>query len=97
MKLPNSIQVGGHIYKVEYLDCYSVDGDNDQGLHDYAIQTMKVATKTMTGESRAKSSIETTLWHEIIHAISYIYRADLEERQVSTIAQGIYQVYKQLE
>lgn len=94
MRIPKKIKVGGHIYKVicpyhfrersdRFGSCCSINNEiligNDDG----------------NGKKRSQSTIEQTLFHEMLHAIDKVYNADkLEEEYVERLSEGIYQVLK---
>lgn len=82
-KLPKSINVGGIVYKVLYVDKASdTDVEGRQaiwGQIDYWTRTIRIYQK-----NRAKEDIWQTLLHEILHAISEQFRLNLEDRQIST-------------
>lgn len=79
--LPKSINVGGIIYKILYVDKASdTDIEGRQaiwGQIDYWTRTIRIYQK-----NRSKEDIFHTLLHEIIHAISEQFRLNLEDKQV---------------
>jgi hypothetical protein len=90
-----TIQIGGHTFKIELKDASTVDGDNRWGETRLEKNEILVATKARDGECRPISSIEQCLLHELAHAVSQIYNADLSEGQTVQMSEGLYQVLKQ--
>jgi hypothetical protein len=95
---PNSIQIGGHTFKIELLNQTSTD-DTHQYVGDSCLGTLKIRATTLLSDNSPKSlsNIEETLWHEILHQIAKIYVSELDEDTVDRLAQGLYQVFNQLD
>jgi len=94
MKIPNKIKVAGHWYKIKW---------DDKGLaKEYLIgqtnndfKEIRICRHFKSKRARAKSEIEETLMHEILHAVDKNYNdASLSEKEVNRLSQGLYQVLK---
>ena len=93
MKIPKKIRVAGHDYKILYKDEYLSKRELvGQCLNDEKkILLCKYYDKTL----RAKSEIELTMMHEMLHAVDRHYNDNkLSEKTVRHIANGLYQVLK---
>ena len=86
-KLPKSVNVGGIVYKVIYVEKASdTDVEGRQaiwGQIDYWTRTIRILQK-----NRTKDDILHTLFHEIIHAISQEYQLGLEEKELNINEKG---------
>ena len=91
MKIPDKIKVGGHDYKVVWDD-EKLSNDNFTGLACHR-ELIIYLCKTYRGDKLAKSVIEETLLHEIIHTIDVVYNNHLlSEDSVDRLSEGLYQV-----
>jgi hypothetical protein len=85
MKIPRRIKIGGHwfsvLYKSDSKDGFEGSGRKSSWANQIILQTNAVQSKK-----------ESTLIHEIIHEIAWQHELGLSESQVSTIAEGFYQV-----
>lgn len=95
MKIPESLKIGGHEYKViyphDFTDCVNVNG-----LTDTEAKQIKIRQMTLGGGPRAESGVAVTLLHEILHAVDHYTGHDVfeNEEHVHGIAEGLYQVMK---
>lgn len=99
-KYPPKITIGGHNYKITLVDGAEVDGiqsDRHVGSCSQTVGQFEIATRTKIGGHKTLEFINTTLLHEIVHAISDIYVVEMKEEQVEQIAQGLLQVLEQLD
>lgn len=89
MRLPKKINILGRTYKIERFDfdkalhCNNINGncwDNKQTIQ---------IDSTMHREKQ-----EATLFHEIIHIISYNLSLELDEKVTCQLEAGLYQVLK---
>ena len=72
MKIPKTIKIGGHNYKV--LFPYQFTETNDViGQSDVRLRRILISDKDGNGELRPDSDILCTLLHEIVHAIDSVY------------------------
>ncbi len=80
-KLPTSVNVGGIVYKIIYVDKASdTDAEGRQsvwGQIDYWDRIIRIYQK-----NRTLQDIWHTLFHEIIHAISQQYQLNLEDKEI---------------
>jgi hypothetical protein len=91
MKIPKTLKVAGHNYKVLYDDKY-LSKANQFGQCDFVTQKIRLA-KHAYKRVRAKSDIDRTLYHEIVHAIDGHYNNfSLSEKVVDRLSNGLYQV-----
>jgi len=91
----SEIQIGAHKYSIWLVDAATVDGDDRWGETALEKNKIKVSIRSRDGEYRPLSTIEDTLLHEILHAVSHIYNCDLSENQTLQMTQGVLQVLKQ--
>ncbi len=87
IKVPRQIKVSSMVYDVILTDSLEKDYKLlGQCLTDTGV--IKV-------DSKSKLQVkDATLLHEIIHAISDVYRCDLEESNIERIAHGLADVLK---
>ena len=91
MKIPKSIKVAGHDYKVFFDDKY-LNKRNLFGQCDFVSQKIRLSKK-YEKRTRTKSDISRTFVHEIIHAIDGHYNNyALTEKAVDRLSNGLYQV-----
>jgi len=92
MKIPDKIKIAGHIYKVMWDDV----GLSNRGLvgeTDHNKHTISLCKYYRSKYPSAKSEIEETLIHEILHVIDSNYNNHaLSEDEVARLAVGLYQV-----
>ncbi len=79
-----NLKIGGHNYKVQFVDGVGVS----MGMSAKIDNTIKI-TKDMTDSQK-----ESTLLHEIIHALVDNFGVELTEQSVSILGEGLYQVLK---
>ena len=98
MKIPKSLKVGGHTYKVilpyHFKEKYDIFGQSH-----HPSQEIRIGTDDGNGIRRNEEGIETTFIHEILHCVDKIYNGDelfekLGETGIEKIAEGLYQVFK---
>lgn len=91
VKLPDKVKIGGHWYKVLFPYKF-VERIDINGLTDHDTVEIKISEGDGISQKLAESKIMETFFHEIIHAIDYIYNANsLDEPTVKRLAQGLYQ------
>ena len=93
MKIPKTLKIGGHIYKIifpyEFKERYDRDADCDRDLNLIRI------SKTVGSDKRSESSIIVTFIHEVLHAIDFVSGHKIfidNEKALEGISEGIYQV-----
>lgn len=87
-RIPAQVKIGGHIFEVCWVDEFPKD-------------------KKQLGESRFEESKQIlinlnqpikeavlTYWHEILHALSFEYDAELTENQVKALEKGLSSILK---
>jgi hypothetical protein len=87
MRLPESIKVAGHVYKVFTMDDEWERKEGKYGDSDTGDLTIRLVKNRRVPE---------TMLHEILHAIWYEYHlaaADNEEEAVSLLGSGLHQVF----
>jgi len=83
--LPN-VRVLGKTYKIQSLPEHVMDGEF--GACNYAYQLIKYNQKL------APDELKDTLLHEMVHVLDYGMQLGLKEKQVHTIATGVYSLMK---
>ena len=93
MKIPDKIKVAGHTYKVIWDDeKLSNEGFTGLACHNELIIYL---CKIYRGEKLAKSVIEETLLHEILHTVDVNYNNHaLNEDTIDRLSEGLHQVLK---
>lgn len=84
MKIPKKIKIGGHWFNIIY-------NNGDTGFRDSGFKG-SWSNIIVLNNGLKQSKRESVLLHEIIHEISWQHDLDLKEEEVSTIAEGLYQV-----
>jgi len=87
MKIPKTIKIGGHNFEV-IIDNRNRGGSNDIG------SCCHTEGKIYLEENVNQSTKESTLFHEIIEAINYIYELDLDHNKITVLEATLYQVLK---
>lgn len=87
MKIPKTLKIGGHIYKVILRDRMKNDGADELG-------TANIFThqKIWINKCQQNSQIESTLFHEIIEVINALHKLNLSETVICSLETGLYQV-----
>jgi len=83
MKLPPTVQIGPHTYKIEKR--IRVDGQGRWA------ETDKVRHRISFGLQCHPRQVPITLIHELIHACEEAYQVDLKETEVIALANGLAQ------
>ena len=91
MKIPKTLKVGGHIYKI--IDGYVFRERTDiHGQCDHSNLEIRLCRFDLSGKF-AESKVECDFIHEMLHAIDNTYNgAQLKEEDVVRLAEGLYQV-----
>lgn len=84
-RLPKKLKVRNKVYKVRFVE--ELDDGKLAGLCDFEDQEIHVATDFGYNES------ESTLLHELLHAISHEYGFDLSENKVLSLEEAIYKTF----
>ena len=92
MKIPDKLKVAGHHFKVFYDDKYLVK-QGILGQCDFISQKIRICKCYEQKQHRAKTDIERTFYHEIVHVIDGVYNNySLSEKEVDRLATGLQQV-----
>jgi hypothetical protein len=95
MKIPIKVKIAGYDYRVKYpytFKNYKLAAEVNHDKHE-----IMIASHSSKTEKKARSEIEQSLLHEIVHAVNtrYLPRKNrLYEGQVEQISEGLYQVLK---
>ncbi len=89
MKIPKTIKICGHRYKIKLLK----DRIKEDGMENPASSFSRTNT-IWIDLNQAESRIETCLLHEIIEMLNYELELKLEHRTMSELESGLYQVLK---
>ena len=98
MKIPSRIKIGGHSIRV--VTCPFVrDGKATvRGLTEYPERRMRLATHYLKPNHRSgricESEMAVTFMHEIVHHVEDVYGANMSEKQVTRLAEGLLQVFR---
>ena len=94
MKIPDKIKVAGHIYKIRFDD-KGLAKENLIGQTNNDFKEIRICKHYKSKRARAKSEIEETFLHEMLHTIDKNYNnSSLSEKALSRLSQGLYQVLK---
>jgi len=83
MRIPKQLKIGGHLFKVSIKNEWG-NSDNDKGVTNW--DTGEI---TLSG-GMTPTQIESTLFHEIFHALN----GEIDHSLVESLSQQIYQVLK---
>lgn len=86
-KLPRSVKVKDKVYTISYTQTVEKGELAGRCFHDQ--KKMDIAMDQIPEE------VESTVIHEILHAISYEYKFPLSESKVLKLEQALYEVFKQ--
>lgn len=89
MKIPKKIKIAGYNYDIKMIK----DRGKEQGSENPA----SIYTRHQViwiDVNQAKEQQESSLFHEIIEAIDFIYELKLEHNKISCLETGLYQVLK---
>lgn len=87
-KVPNQIQVGGHIYRIVLSP--DLRDSNTNAAVNHRLQVVVI------NSDRPESEKIEGLGHELVHIINSVYDCGFEETQINRIGQGLFQVFSQL-
>lgn len=92
MKIPESVRIGGVDYRIHIVPSLREGGAVLAGRIDYYNSEIKLSDTDNAGYHARRI----TLWHEILHGIATHAELDFdkadEERIITVLAKGIYQV-----
>ena len=94
MKIPDKLKVAGHTYKVKWDDKGLVK-QHLVGNANNDFKEILLCRHYKSKRARAKSELEETFLHEVLHVIDRHYNNDsLTEKVIGRLSQGLYQVLK---
>ena len=94
MKIPKKLKVAGHYYKVIFDD-RGLSKKHLVGRSNNDFKEIRLCKYYKSKRARAKSEIEETFVHEILHTVDRHYNNDaLSEKAIGRLSQGLYQVLK---
>ena len=92
MLIPRKIKVGGHNYRV--ILNYEFKNNKLLGECSPTCEELRIASHSSNGDILPRSMIEAIFLHELLHAIDYVYNSEsLKEKEVDSLAEGIFQVF----
>jgi len=83
MKIPSILKIGGYDVKIDYDNSTIQFGQFDP-------QKLSITLFSLNSSQNMSS----TLIHEIIEALNYIYELDLPHDKITVLANGMFQVLK---
>lgn len=93
MKIPKTLKIGGHTFKVIYPYRFKERFDR-LGWADLDLNKLYIAGEDVNGKLPI-SKVEMLFFHEMLHAIDEVYNANkLDEETTKRLGEGIYQVLK---
>jgi len=94
MRIPKKIKVAGHWYKIK-IDDKGLSKEHLIGQTNNDFKEIRLCKHYKSSRARAKSEIEETLMHEVLHAVDNNYNNNsLTEKALNRLSQGLYQVLK---
>ena len=97
MKIPKSIKIGGHVYKVKFPYTFEERSDVD-GHTNFSTNEILITDANTAGVKCHCKYVESIFWHEILHVIDRTYCCDMvgsntdKESMIEGLAQGLLQV-----
>lgn len=86
MKIPKTIKIGGHIYKIKFRD---LDKDEQQNNCGYCKTSLN---ELVINNQMPPQQQDSTLLHETIEAINWLNELGLEHHQIMSLEASLYQV-----
>ena len=94
MKIPKKIRIAGHDYKIKWDD-KNLPKSHSIGDISNDFKEIRLCKHFKSKRARAKSEIEETFFHEILHAVDKNYNNNaLSEKALNRLSNGLYQVLK---
>ena len=103
MKLPETLKIGGRVYRIVFPYLFQDNANVVYGLHDPGMLSIRISEIDESGNKRSDFSILQTFLHETLHAVDYVYnqgwltRTDNGERTIDQLAEGLLQVLRENE
>lgn len=90
IRVPKRIQIGGHVYSIDYNEEIERT-DRLWGTHDHRALQIEIYPHI---SPTVKTS---TLLHELIHAIAVVYtQIEIEDNKIQSMAEGLTQIMSQI-
>ncbi len=83
MEIPDKVKIGAHWFDVHFTK--EIDGFSDTGQVQYWRNRINLQI------DMAQSKKESVLFHEVFHEINHQHGWDIDEKQVTAIAENFYQ------
>lgn len=92
VKVPDSIKIGGHKYKISFDKLRELADENNYGDINHRRQRIRI------NPDRPESQRREAFIHEILHCVAHTYggRPDVEESLISTLSEGLNQMFDEL-
>ena len=99
MKIPQTLMVGGHWYRVICPYSFTERGDRSAD-HDASMKVIRIDNKDgWSHEERPESSVAVLFLHEILHACDHItgggiFSGDDAENKIERLSEALFQVIR---
>ena len=87
MKIPKTVKILGHLYKVE------IQKDSNSGNDNLGTQWGR-HLKIWLNENQSVEKMEETFMHELIEAVNYHLEMELKHHQISGMSETLFQIFK---
>ena len=88
MNIPQSVKIGGKVYRVEITDKLTLGKANVTAEIDYTELVIRV-------HPNARGKMEADFWHELVHAIlDHLGYRNHNEKKVDEMANALYMVIR---
>ena len=87
MQIPKNVKIGGLIYSVK-------EEDNRLRDHNETGASCGNSQEIVLDKNISQQLKETTLIHEILHQINFVYNINLEHQQIYQLEAGLYAFIK---
>jgi hypothetical protein len=99
MKIPETLKIGGHNYRVRFPYRFNERGDI-MGQHDGTLKEIKIDDcDCWTHAERSETGVAVTFLHEILHACDQItgheiFKGEDGEKKIEAISESLFQVLR---
>lgn len=88
MNIPQSVKIGGKVYRVEITDKLTLGKANVTAEIDYTELVIRI-------HPNARGKMEADFWHELVHAIlDHLGYRNHNEKKVDEMANALYMVIR---
>ena len=92
MKIPKTLKIGAHTFKILYPYQFKERSDV-YGTCNVSLGEIRISDTDGNDRKLTSTQIGQSLFHEILHAINDIYvGSKLDERDIEGFSQGLFQV-----